>query len=193
LCSDKLFAAANNFRGPRDLRFCAVRYGNVMGSRGSVVPYFIAAARTGVLPITDPAMTRFNIVLEEAVDLVLWGLENGQGGEIFVAKCPSYRLADLAQAVGPNCSLEVIGRRPGEKMHEDMITESDSLSTIDVGKYYAILPVNRSADAGLYGDAVASPVAPGFSYNSGRNTSYLSVDELRVLIKQHVDPHFQPV
>jgi UDP-N-acetylglucosamine 4,6-dehydratase/5-epimerase len=193
LCSDKLFAAANNFCGSRDLRFCVVRYGNVMGSRGSVVPHFISAAKTGVLPITDPAMTRFNIVLDEAVDLVLWGLEHGQGGEIFIAKSPSYRLVDLAQAVGPSCRIEVVGRRPGEKIHEDMITESDSLTTIDVGQYYAILPASRASNAGYYGDMQAAAVAAGFSYNSGRNSSYLTVDELRLLIKQHVDPLFEPV
>ena len=140
LCSDKLFTAANNIKGQRDLRFSVVRYGNVMGSRGSVIPFFLERRKTGVLPITDPAMTRFNISLQEGVDMVLWALENAQGGEIFVPKIPSYRITDVAQAIGPECEHPVVGIRPGEKIHEEMITASDSFNTVDLGRYFAILP-----------------------------------------------------
>ena len=138
LCSDKLFIAANNIKGQRDLRFSVVRYGNVMGSRGSVIPFFLDKAKTGVLPITDPEMTRFNISLSEGVNMVLWSLQNALGGELFVPKIPSYRITDIAEAIGPSCEKPIIGIRPGEKLHEEMITVSDSYSTIDLGKYYAI-------------------------------------------------------
>ena len=140
LCSDKLFIAANNIKGQRNLCFSVVRYGNVMGSRGSVIPFFLEKAKTGVLPITDPSMTRFNISLVEGVDMVLWSLENALGGEIFVPKIPSYGITDVAEAIGPSCEKPIIGIRPGEKIHEEMITESDSVSTIDLGNYYALLP-----------------------------------------------------
>src|SRR6187402_1332659 len=140
LASDKLFTAANNIRGHRDLRFSVVRYGNVMGSRGSVIPYFQDRRKSGVLPITDPRMTRFNISLQEGVDMVLWAIDNAWGGEVLVPKIPSYRITDVATAVAPECRQETIGIRPGEKIHEEMITASDSLNTVDLGKYYAILP-----------------------------------------------------
>lgn len=140
LCSDKLFAAANNIRGHRDLRFSVVRYGNVMGSRGSVIPFFMERRKNGVLPITDNNMTRFNISLEDGVEMVLWALEHARGGEIFVPKIPSYRITDVAKAIGPDCEQRVVGIRPGEKIHEEMITESDSFNTVDLGRYYAILP-----------------------------------------------------
>ena len=126
LCSDKLFVAANNIKGDRDLRFSVVRYGNVMGSRGSVIPFFLQKAQSGVLPITDQAMTRFNISLEEGVQMVLWSLEHALGGELFVPKIPSYRITDVAEAIGPSCEKPVVGIRPGEKIHEEMITASDS-------------------------------------------------------------------
>ena len=194
LCSDKLFVAANNIKGKRDLRFSVVRYGNVMGSRGSVLPFFLDKAKTGVLPITDPAMTRFNISLGEGVDMVLWSLENALGGEIFVPKIPSYRITDVAEAIGPSCEKPIIGIRPGEKIHEEMITESDSFTTIDLGGYYAILPSDgrlhkRYSDAGISFDAVPN----GFAYNSGTNPEFLSVEQLRALIHEHVDPAFVPV
>ena len=134
LCSDKLFIAANNIKGSRDLRFSVVRYGNVMGSRGSVIPFFLSKAPSGVLPITDPAMTRFNISLEDGVDMVLWTLDHALGGELLVPKIPSYRITDGAEAIGPGCKKPVIGIRPGEKIHEEMITASDSFSTIDLGR-----------------------------------------------------------
>lgn len=194
LCSDKLFIAANNIRGKRDLRFSVVRYGNVMGSRGSVIPFFLQKAKTGVLPITDSAMTRFNISLSEGVDMVLWALEHALGGELFVPKIPSYRIADVAEAIGPSCEKPITGIRPGEKIHEEMITASDSFSTIDLGAYYAILPSDGRVQ-NLYQEAGISstPVPSGFAYNSGSNPDFLSVEELRTLIREHVDPAFQPV
>lgn len=194
LCSDKLFIAANNIKGNRDLHFSVVRYGNVMGSRGSVIPFFLEKAKTGVLPITDPTMTRFNISLKEGVEMVLWTLEHALGGELFVPKIPSYRITDVAEAIGPSCEKPIIGIRPGEKIHEEMITSSDSFTTIDLGSYYAILPADGSVQK-LYQEAGVSskPVSQGFAYNSGGNPNFLSVAELRELIREHVDPNFQPV
>jgi UDP-N-acetylglucosamine 4,6-dehydratase (inverting) len=192
LCSDKLFTAANNIRGRRDIRFSAVRYGNVMGSRGSVIPFFLKQKSTGVLPITDPAMTRFNISLQEGIDMVLWVLEHGEGGEIFVPKLPSYRIVDVANAVGPDCKHPVVGVRPGEKIHEEMITVSDSYNTVDLGRYFAILPssVDRSIESYCQTHNVAR--APlGVSYNSCTNSWFLSVDEIKALIAEHVE-HGQP-
>jgi len=191
LCSDKLFTAANNIKGTRDLRFSVVRYGNVMGSRGSVIPFFLEKRKTGVLPITDPAMTRFNITLQEGVDMVLWALENGQGGEIFVPKIPSYRILDVAEAVGPDCRHEVSGIRPGEKIHEEMITSSDSFYTVDLGDYYAVLSPTGKHDVAAYcEDFGATPVEPGYAYNSGANPDFLTVEQLRALIREHIDPDF---
>jgi len=194
LCSDKLFIAANNIKGKRDLTLSVVRYGNVMGSRGSVIPFFLQKAQSGVLPITDPAMTRFNISLKEGVAMVLWALENSLGGELFVPKIPSYRIIDLAEAIGPSCEKPITGIRPGEKIHEEMITSSDSFTSIDLGAYYAILPSDgrvqkRYQEAGISRE----PVATGFAYNSGTNPEFLSVEQLRALIREHVDPAFQPV
>ncbi|GAB3817299.1 UDP-N-acetylglucosamine 4,6-dehydratase (inverting) [Pontibacter rugosus] len=140
LCSDKLFVAANNMRGKRDIRFSVVRYGNVIGSRGSVVPFFMKKRADGVLPITHPDMTRFNISLEEGVELVFHALENHWGGEIFVPKIPSYRITDVAEAIGPACEQEIVGIRPGEKLHEEMITETDSLNTVELEKTMLYFP-----------------------------------------------------
>jgi len=194
LCSDKLFIAANNIKGSRDLAFSVVRYGNVMGSRGSVIPFFLEKAKTGVLPITDPQMTRFNISLSEGVAMVLWALEMGLGGELFVPKIPSYRIVDVAEAIGPSCAKPVIGIRPGEKIHEEMITASDSFTTIDLGAYYAILPSDcRLLQRYLSEGRSFSSVASGFAYNSGSNPEFLSVVQLRALIAEHVDPDFTPV
>ena len=193
LCSDKLFIAANNIRGKRDLRFSIVRYGNVMGSRGSVIPFFLKKQHEGILPITDPNMTRFNISLQEGVEMVLWALENAWGGEIFVPKIPSYRITDVAEAIAPNGKHPVVGIRAGEKIHEEMITSSDSYTTVDIGKYYAILPTGGRYTVEKYcQDNAASPVALGFSYNSGENEHFLTVEELRQLIKQYADPNFNP-
>jgi UDP-N-acetylglucosamine 4,6-dehydratase/5-epimerase len=195
LCSDKLFVAANNFRGARDLRFAVVRYGNIMGSRGSVIPLFLERARrTGVLPLTDPRMTRFNMRISDAAAMVLWALEHALGGEIFVAKNPSYRILDLAEAIGPSCRRELIGIRPGEKIHEEMITESDSHTTVDVGDYYAILPPSGAVTLDGYREHTPiGTVEPGFAYHSGRNSDYLDVEQLRRLIRAHVDPDFEPL
>ncbi len=192
LCSDKLFVAANNMKGNRQLNFSVVRYGNVMGSRGSVIPFFLNRKDSGILPITDERMTRFNISLEEGVDLVLYALENAWGGEIFVPKIPSYRITDLAEAVCPNCEHKVVGIRPGEKIHEEMITESDSFSTVDLGDYYAILPESfHWTREDFIKKFNAKPVEQGFKYNSGTNNDWLSIEKIRQLIVDHVDPNFK--
>lgn len=185
LCSDKLFTAANNIKGGRSLRFCVVRYGNVLGSRGSVVPLFLEKRKTGILPITDPAMTRFNISLTDGVDLVLWAIANAEGGEIFVPKLASYRIVDMATAIGPECKQLVVGVRPGEKIHEEMITESDSFNTVDLGKYFAILPPagNRSVESYCL-EHDCHPVPIGYAYNSGTNPDFLSVAQLRELVAE---------
>ena len=184
LCSDKLITAANNVRGHRDLRFAVVRYGNVMGSRGSVIPYFLDCRSSGVLPITDAEMTRFNITLQEGVDMVLWTIDTSLGGEIFVPKIPSYKILDLAEAIAPECERRIVGIRPGEKVHEEMITSSDSYNTVDLGDYYAILPGSGDYSPDAYLERRGgSRVAPGFSYNSGTNAHFLTVGELRELIQ----------
>ena len=186
LCSDKLFIAANNISGHKEIKFSVVRYGNVMGSRGSVIPFFLDKKNSGVLPITDPNMTRFNISLQEGVEMVLWALENANGGEIFVPKIPSYRITDVADAIAPECELKIIGIRPGEKIHEEMITESDSFNTVDLGTYYAILPSSGSNSLKHYCTITGGkPVPIGFSYNSGSNPHFLTVDEIRQLIENH--------
>jgi UDP-N-acetylglucosamine 4,6-dehydratase (inverting) len=196
LCSDKLFIAANNTRGSRDIRFSVVRYGNVMGSRGSVIPFFLERCKTGILPITDERMTRFNISLEEGVDMVLYALEHSLAGEIFVPKIPSYRLTDLAEAIGPKCAKPIVGIRPGEKLHEEMITESDSQNTVQNTHYFVIVPTLYGVDPNkmLLDYAAhhkAERVARDFRYSSGTNTEWLSVEELRDLIRRHVDPSFR--
>ncbi len=194
LCSDKLFVAANNIKGSRDLRLSVVRYGNVMGSRGSVIPFFLDKAKSGSLPITDVSMTRFNISLQAGVEMVLWSLQNALGGEILVPKIPSYRVVDVAEAIGPGCIKPVIGIRPGEKIHEEMITSSDSFMTFDIGEYYAIFPSDGILQ-GKYLDTARTllPVEAGFAYNSGTNSNFLSVEQIRKLILQHVDSSFEPV
>ncbi len=193
LCSDKLLIAANNIRGSRNLKFSVVRYGNVMGSRGSVIPFFINESKTGVLPITHPEMTRFNISLKQGVDMVLWSLEHALGGEILVPKIPSYRIIDVAEAIGPNCQKPIVGIRPGEKIHEEMITASDSFSTYDLGGYYAILPADGSTQLLYEKQGInLKPITPSFAYNSGTNNDFLTVEKLRDLIVQEVDPNFLP-
>lgn len=187
LASDKLFVAANNIRGDRDIRFSVVRYGNVMGSRGSVIPFFLERRASGVLPITDPRMTRFNISLQEGVDMVLWSIEHAWGGEILVPKIPSYTITDVATAIGPDCRQDIVGIRPGEKIHEEMITASDSTNTVDIGQYYAILPAGGAFTMEDYASKMGgTQVATGFSYDSGSNPDFLGVDDLRRLIEQHV-------
>lgn len=192
LASDKLFVAANNIKGANPIIFSVVRYGNVMGSNGSVIPFFINKKKEGVLPITDPTMTRFNISLQGGVEMVLHAMETAWGGEIFVPKIPSYKITDVAEAVGPECEHKVIGIRPGEKIHEEMITSSDSFYTYDLGKYYAILPqVTKYTTEEFVSHFNAVKVEPGFQYNSGENTEWESVERLRELIVEHVDPTFQ--
>jgi UDP-N-acetylglucosamine 4,6-dehydratase len=191
LCSDKLFVAANNFRGHRDIRFSVVRYGNVMGSRGSVIPFFLERRATGVLPITDPRMTRFNITLDEGVDLVLHALRTMWGGEIYVPKIPSYRITDVAAAIGPDCEKPVVGIRPGEKLHEEMVTETDGLGTLEFADHYVIQPTMPLWTVDDYCSAHdCRPCPAGFRYSSGENDRWLTVEEIRHLISAHVDRHF---
>lgn len=187
LASDKLFVAANNITGWNPIRFSVVRYGNVMGSNGSVIPFFMNKVKEGILPITDPNMTRFNISLSGGVDMVMHALEHAWGGEIFVPKIPSYRITDIAEAIGPDCEKPVVGIRPGEKIHEEMITTSDSYYTYDLGKYYTILPATHKWNLAEFILAFnAEKVIEGFNYSSGSNTEWESVESLRNLIKKHV-------
>lgn len=191
LCSDKLFVAANNVKGKKDIKFSVVRYGNVMGSNGSVIPFFIKKKKEGVLPITDPNMTRFNISLQGGVDMVLHAMETAWGGEIFVPKIPSYKITDVAKAIAPEAKQEIVGIRPGEKLHEEMITSSDSFTTYDLGKYYAILPQVPNFNLQEYIKYFNAKLVPqGFQYNSGENKEWVSVDEIRKLIVEHVDANF---
>jgi FlaA1/EpsC-like NDP-sugar epimerase len=193
LTSDKLFIAANNIKGDNPIRFSVVRYGNVMGSNGSVIPFFIKRKREGLnLPITDVNMTRFNISLQGGVDMVMHALEHAWGGELFVPKLPSYKILDVAEAIGPNLEKPVVGIRPGEKIHEEMITSSDSFYTYDLGTYYAILPATHKWSLKEYiKEFKAVKVAEGFSYNSGDNSEWETADSLRALIKEHVDTSFK--
>lgn len=192
LASDKLFVAANYFKGSRDLKLSVVRYGNVMGSRGSVVPYFLDRRACGELPITDLRMTRFNITLEQGVQLVLDALDTMWGGEVFVPKIPSYRITDVAEAVAPGCKLNVIGIRPGEKLHEEMITETDSLSTVELIDGYVMLPSMPVWDVDEFIRAHDARLCePGFRYSSGTNTEWLTVEQIRQLIHKHVDSTFE--
>ncbi|MBI4120274.1 MAG: UDP-N-acetylglucosamine 4,6-dehydratase (inverting) [Parcubacteria group bacterium] len=187
LCSDKLFVAANNFKGSRDITFSVVRYGNVMGSRGSVVPYFLEQRKTGALPITDPRMARFNITAEQGAQFVLRALQNMWGGEIFVPKIPSYKITDLATAVDPNCRQEIIGVRPGEKLHEEMITATDSASTFEFADYFVVVPSRKEWSEVEYLKAYGGRrCAEGFQYSSDKNDQWLSVGDLRELIQKHV-------
>ena len=190
LCSDKLFIAANNYAGGHDIKLSVVRYGNVLGSRGSVIPFFLERQKTGVLPITDKRMTRFNITLQQGVDFVLQCLERMWGGELFVPKIPSYRILDVAEAVDPECKQNIVGIRPGEKMHEEMITQSDALNTIEFEDYYVILPSIRIWSKEKFINKSNSrkgrPCEEGFSYNSNTNQHFLSVNELKKLIEENV-------
>ena len=192
LCSDKLFIAANNITGNRDIKFSIVRYGNVMGSRGSVIPFFIEIAKTGVLPITDIQMTRFNIILDDGINLVKEAIEKMIGGEIFVPKIPSYKIKDVAEAIGPSCEHKIIGFRPGEKLHEEMITVNDSHMTLDLGKYYAIFPSEEKFNFALNNFELSKKVNKNFSYNSGENSKFLETNEIRSLILDHIDSSFKP-
>lgn len=195
LTSDKLFTAANNISGSRDIKFSVVRYGNVMGSRGSVIPFFMNKRDSGAkeLPITDMRMTRFNISLQAGVDLVMFAIGHHLGGEIFIPKIPSYHIVDVAKAIAPNLPQVEVGIRPGEKLHEEMITVTDALNTIDLGKYYAILPSvsfkHQREEFLKYHNAI--PVPQGFHYSSDLNEEWETVDSLRAKIKEFVDPNFE--
>lgn len=193
LTSDKLFIAANNIKGEKPIRFSVVRYGNVMGSNGSVIPFFMhKKEKENILPITDPNMTRFNISLQGGVDMVMHALEHAWGGELFVPKIPSYKILDVAEAIGPNCEKPIVGIRPGEKIHEEMITHSDSFNTYDLGKYYAILPQSSSwKKEDFISTFNAKKVPEGFSYNSNNNEDWETIESLRNLIKLHVDSNFK--
>lgn len=190
LVSDKLFVSANITKGHNPIKFSVVRYGNVMGSNGSVIPFFLERKKEGVIPITDPKMTRFNISIQEGVDLVMHALEKAWGGEIFIPKIPSYNILELAEAIAPNCEIKHVGIRPGEKIHEEMITESDSYNTYEVGSNYVILPTIHQWSLEEYishHDAIR--VEPGFSYSSGKNSHFLSPSQIRKLITEAVDPN----
>lgn len=184
LTSDKLFIAANNIKGLKEIDFSVVRYGNVMGSNGSVIPFFQKVKESGEIPITHPEMTRFNISLQEGVDMVLHALHEAWGGELFVPKIPSYRITDVAEAVAPGVPVKVIGIRPGEKIHEEMITTSDAFTTYDLGKYYVILPQLTQFDLNDYiSHFNAKKVPAGFYYNSGNNEEWETVETMREKIK----------
>lgn len=194
LASDKLFIAANNIKGAREIVFSVVRYGNVMGSNGSVIPFFLKKREEGIIPITDPNMTRFNISLADGVQMVMHALATAWGGELFVPKIPSYRITEVAKAIAPNAKQKVVGIRPGEKVHEEMITSSDSFTTYDLGKYYVVLPQVPVWDLNDYiGKFKATKVEEGFNYSSGKNKDWVEAGELRNLIKEHVDPAFEAV
>jgi UDP-N-acetylglucosamine 4,6-dehydratase len=194
LTSDKLFIAANNIRGQKDIKFSVVRYGNVMGSNGSVIPFFLKKKKEGLLPITDVNMTRFNISLSGGVEMVLHALKTAWGGELFVPKIPSYRITDVAQAIGPNCKHLITGIRPGEKIHEEMITSSDSFTTYDLGKYFVILPQVPQFNIEAYIKHFnAKIVKEGFNYSSGENTEWETVESLRQQIREYVDESFEEV
>ena len=189
LTSDKLFVAANNIKGSNPVRFSVVRYGNVMGSNGSVIPYFIKKRNEGILPITDPDMTRFNITLQGGVNMVMHALEHAWGGELFVPKIPSYKILDVAKAIGPKCDYPIIGIRPGEKVHEEMISTSDSFNTYDIDKYFVIIPQNPNWSINEFINTFKSvKVKKGFSYNSGDNDSWITIEQIRNLIIENLDP-----
>ena len=197
LTSDKLFISANNIKGDRDIRFSVVRYGNVMGSNGSVMPFFLNKKKSGesYLPITNSSMTRFNISLEDGCEMVFYAIENAWGGEVFIPKIPSYNITDVATAIAPELEQKVVGIRPGEKLHEEMITSSDSYNTVDLGNYYAILPqkspFSRYTKEEYNTKFKGIDVPDGFSYNSGNNTEWETVDSLRKLVTKHVDYNFK--
>tara|TARA_Y100001970_G_scaffold159011_1_gene194486 strand:+ start:1267 stop:2274 length:1008 start_codon:yes stop_codon:yes gene_type:complete len=192
LTSDKLFVAANNITGFNPIHFSVVRYGNVMGSNGSVIPFFIKNKKNGVIPITDPNMTRFNISLIDGVKMVINALKNSWGGEIFIPKIPSYKILDVAKAICSKCEIKIVGIRPGEKIHEEMITETDSLYSYDLGKYYTIIPATPKWNINEYVKKFnAKKVKYGFSYNSGTNSNWETVESLKKLIKKNINSNFK--
>ena len=185
LCSDKLFISANNIKGKRNIKFSVVRYGNVFGSRGSVVPFFLKNKIKGKLPITDKEMTRFNISLDYAVDVVLWSLKNLIGGELIIPKLPSYKIMDLAKAISSKCQTPTIGIRAGEKIHEEMISSSDSQNTLELKKFYIILSSINEKKLSFYKKKFgAKKVNKNFIYNSNSNNKFLTISELKNLISE---------
>lgn len=193
LASDKLFIAANNIKGAKDIKFSVVRYGNVMGSNGSVIPFFMGKKESGVIPITDEKMTRFNISLQDGVQMVMHALEVAWGGELYVPKIPSYKITEVAKAIAPNCKTEIVGIRPGEKVHEEMITTSDAFTTYDLGKYYVILPQVPVWNLNEYiKEFNAKKVPEGFNYSSGENEEWVDAKGLQQLIVEHIDANFIP-
>ena len=190
LCSDKIFSSSNFIKGNRDYSCSIVRYGNVMGSRGSVIPFFLKLKNKEELPVTHESMTRFNITLDEGIQTVMWALKNTVGGEIVVPKIPSYNILDVAKAISPNSKINVIGIRPGEKLHEVMITETDSLLTVDYGDYYGIIPDFIWGDyLSLSNVEGVTKILEPFTYDSYNNQRYLSIDELKDLIERVVEPY----
>ncbi len=184
LCADKLFSSANNIIGSKNIKFSVVRYGNVLGSRGSILPFLLKQKKQHYFTITDENMTRFNITLKEASEMVLWAFQNCKGGEIFVPKIPSFKILDLAKAIDNRKKIIFIGIRPGEKIHEEMITVSDSYNTIDLGKkYFAILNSSNNKLTSLY--YKSKKVKKNFSYNSGNNSKFLNIKDLKKLIKDY--------
>ena len=186
LCSDKIFVSANYISGNNNKKFSVVRYGNVIGSRGSVIPFFKKLDKNQEVPITHPNMTRFSISLNEGIDLVNYALNNSKGGEIFIPKLPSYRITDVAEAICPGQKLKIIGIRPGEKIHESMITESESLDTWEIDNKFIIIPNGPTKwDKNLYLEALnATKVKEGFEYSSGKNTKFLSIEEIKEIIEK---------
>jgi UDP-N-acetylglucosamine 4,6-dehydratase len=183
LCSDKLFIAGNSYSGRHKTRFSVVRYGNVVGSRGSVIPFFKEMRETGTIPITDPEMTRFWITLEQGVNFVLRCLEMSIGGELYVPKIPSMNIMDLAKAIAPDCKHEIVGIRPGEKIHEVMITEDDARHTLEFDDYYIVEPEFHWWSSAEHISNGGKPVKEGFRYASNTNDRWLTVEELKELIK----------
>ncbi|MBH10779.1 MAG: UDP-N-acetylglucosamine 4,6-dehydratase (inverting) [Candidatus Marinimicrobia bacterium] len=190
LTSDKLFIAANNYKGTKDIKFSVVRYGNVMGSRGSVIPFFLKQKQSGVLSITNEKMTRFNLTLQSGVDFVINSISKMWGGELFVPKIPSYRIMDVAKAIAPEAKKEIIGIRPGEKLHEEMITQTDAMNTIEFENYYVILPSTKLWDVNKFikesNSSVGKICKEDFCYNSGTNKHFLTVNEIKKLINTEI-------
>ena len=191
LASDKLFIAANNYAGYKDTRFAVVRYGNVMGSRGSVIPFFISKINEGSLPVTDLRMTRFNITLDEGVKFSLDSLHQMKGQELFVPKISSYKISDVARAVSPNAKIEVVGIRAGEKIHEDLITETDALSAVEFNDYFIVYPSRVQAQIAMKLNSKQGIkchlLDDGFKYNSNNNPDFLDANDIRSLIENQLD------
>jgi len=184
LCSDKLFLSANNIKGANKIRFSVVRYGNVLGSRGSVLPFFLKNLSKGILPVTDINMTRFSMSILDAVDIVMWSIENNKGGEVFIPKIPSYRIMDLVKAISPNIKVKIVGIRPGEKIDEQLITEAESLKTYDLKKYYIILGNDDPALKSFYENKKTKAIPKKFTYTSNNNKDFLTISDLKKSIKK---------